>query len=116
MHSVSVQNVLMKDPFGKRLEQARVRKQMDRSEAAEALGMRYSTYASHENGSRGGRRHAEKYARFYKVRLNWLLTGKGSPTGDPIAEIVEGLPEEAQNYALSFLRHLADHQKKPDGE
>gem|GEM_PF-5087370 len=111
MHSANMQNALM-DDFGKRLIQARERKGMNAKDAAKALRMPYPTYKAHENGSRGGRRHAEKYAKFYAVNLKWLLTGQGSLKGDPIVEIVEGLPPDAQNYALSFLTKLRDAHKK----
>ncbi|WP_312809313.1 XRE family transcriptional regulator [Agrobacterium cavarae] len=46
-------------------------------EAADAIGVSYPTYAAHENGQRGLARAAERYARFFNVSLDWLLTGKG---------------------------------------
>jgi ribosome-binding protein aMBF1 (putative translation factor) len=112
MHSIFMQNALMDDDYGKRLVQARQRKHLEAKDAAKALKMPYPTYKSHENGSRGGQIHAAKYARFYGVNLKWLITGKGSPVGDPITEIVEGLPPDAQNYAISFLMKLRDAHKK----
>ena len=48
-------------------------------EAAEALGIREPTYMGHENGFRGFKASAEVYARKFKVNLEWLLTGRGSP-------------------------------------
>lgn len=100
------------DSFGKRLIWARENKGLEAKDAAKAMGMPYPTYKAHENTTRGGRRHAEKYARFYGVNLKWLITGQGSPKGDPISELVEGLPKDAQNYAISFLKHLRDTYKK----
>src|SRR5690606_19234728 len=45
-------------------------------EAAQHFGWGYSTYASHENGSRGMRLDAaRKYARAFGVAVGWLLTG-----------------------------------------
>jgi phage repressor protein C with HTH and peptisase S24 domain len=44
--------------------------------AAEAMGIKFPTYAGHENGSRGFDRKAEKYARKFGVSLEWLLTGR----------------------------------------
>lgn len=111
MHSHFMQNAFM-DDFGKRLIQARERKGLEAGEAAKAMKLPYPTYKAHENGSRGGRKSAEKYARFYGVNLKWLITGQGSMRGDPIAEIVDGLPPDAQNYALSFLMKLRDAHKK----
>lgn len=107
-------DAFVSDDYARRLRQARQDfTDMDAKEAAKRLGIPYPTYVGHENGSRGGRKNAEQYAKFYKVRLRWLLTGQGTPRSDPIAEIFDELPPDAQNYALSFLRHLRDQSKKP---
>jgi SOS-response transcriptional repressor LexA len=47
------------------------------SDAARAMGVRVETYVHHENGTRGLSRVAERYARFFRVSLEWLMTGKG---------------------------------------
>lgn len=47
------------------------------AKAAEAMGIGAPAYAHHENGTRGFNRSAERYARFFRVSLEWLLTGKG---------------------------------------
>jgi SOS-response transcriptional repressor LexA len=64
--------------------------------AANALSVRPSTYHSHENGSIGLRSAvAEKYARKFKVSLDWLLTGRGDMAPDgavPYENDVAGLP------------------------
>lgn len=52
------------------------------SEAARAMGLREESYVSHENGTRGLSRAAERYARFFRVSLEWLLTGKGDMKGE----------------------------------
>ena len=53
------------------------------SQAAEAMGVPLATYQQHENGIRGfpaGR--AERYARFFHVKPEWLLYGRGDePAG-----------------------------------
>ncbi|WP_420133976.1 S24 family peptidase [Rhodopseudomonas sp.] len=51
----------------------------DAAAAAEALGIPQPTYFAHENGSRGISRSARRYADFFRVSLEWLLTGKGQP-------------------------------------
>jgi phage repressor protein C with HTH and peptisase S24 domain len=48
------------------------------SDAARALGAELPTYLGHENGSRGLSRTAMRYADFFHVRLDWLLTGRGA--------------------------------------
>lgn len=47
------------------------------AEAARALGVKVSAYVNHENGTRGLSRAAPQYAARLKVRLEWLLTGRG---------------------------------------
>lgn len=90
-------NVSDMSDVSERLIKARKKASFDTAaEAAEALGVRPSTYYSHENGSIGLRaKVAEKYARKYKVSLDWLLTGRGdmSPDGAIPYEIdIAGLP------------------------
>lgn len=66
------------------------------ADAARYLGVKYPTYAGHENGSAGFRADsADLYARKFKVSLDWLLTGRGSMSSKGVipAEIeVAGLP------------------------
>ncbi|MBA5778222.1 helix-turn-helix transcriptional regulator [Stappia sp. F7233] len=47
------------------------------SEAARALDVREPTYLSHENGTRGYGRQADRYARRFGVNVEWLLYGRG---------------------------------------
>jgi len=44
-------------------------------DAAAQLKVAYPTYAAHENGIRGIGRSAQRYAKFFGVSLEWLLTG-----------------------------------------
>lgn len=51
-------------------------------EAADQLSVPYQTYIAHENGNRAfDAETAVKYARRYKVSLDWLLTGHGRGPG-----------------------------------
>lgn len=64
--------------MGARLRQAREASgYSSASDAAEALGMVYSTYAGHENGNRAIVGSLERYARRFGVSVDWLLTGRG---------------------------------------
>nr|WP_300379580.1 helix-turn-helix transcriptional regulator [Henriciella sp.] len=62
-------------------------------DACEAFGWKYSTYAGHENGARGIRGDMlKRYAKAYRVTVEWLLTGEGGDTAsvasaDPITRI-----------------------------
>lgn len=55
--------------------------------AAEAIGVPVPTYIQHESGRRGSgsipRKAAERYAAFFKVSLDWLLSGKGEGAPTP---------------------------------
>ena len=64
--------------IAKRLRKARAdRGYENAAEAARALGVPAQTYQGHENGSRGLRREAaQRYASFFGVSVEWLLTGK----------------------------------------
>ena len=53
------------------------------ADAAAALGVPYPTYAGHENGSSGFRAPTgEIYARRFKVRFEWLMSGRGAMTDE----------------------------------
>ncbi len=71
----------MAEPF-ERLQEARKRAGFNTpTEAKDAFGWK-STYLSHENGTRGLRpRVAERYARAFHVRAEYILYGRGSLNG-----------------------------------
>lgn len=80
-------------------------------DAADALGITYSTYAGHENGSSGFRSDkGELYARRFKVRFEWLMREKGPMTDDDATSYAEFLAllknasDEAKQAALTTLR------------
>lgn len=68
---------IMEEPCD-RLEKARRNAGFEQAvEAARAFGWQESTYVSHENGTRGIRPEvAERYARAFRVRPEWLLYGR----------------------------------------
>lgn len=77
--------------------------------AARAMGMKYSTYAAHVNGTTAFPRDAAKrYASFFRVSMDWLVMGRGSPRGarPPIQEIYESLPPDLQRQATDYLEFL----------
>ncbi len=45
------------------------------TDAAAALGVNDRTYAGHENGARGYRKHAALYAEKFNTTVDWLLFG-----------------------------------------
>jgi phage repressor protein C with HTH and peptisase S24 domain len=61
------------------------------TEAAKAMGVPSTAYANHENGWRGIDRAAPRYARFFRVSLEWLLTGNG-PMRATAADATVSLP------------------------
>ena len=48
------------------------------------MGVKVPTYVHHENGRSGLSRAGERYAKFFRVNLEWLLTGKGPMRGQSI--------------------------------
>lgn len=61
-----------------RLKQARIAAgYKTATAAAEAIGVNTPTYVHHENGTSGLSRAGERYARFFRINLEWLLTGRG---------------------------------------
>ncbi len=80
--------------------------------AAQAMGANYSTYAAHENGEKGLTRAGVRYARFFRVSLDWLLTGRGEMRGAsealvPVIGVVAAgqasIPAEAEGDLLGHV-------------
>jgi SOS-response transcriptional repressor LexA len=73
------------DGMAERLIQARARRFESASDAARAMNVPVPTYSGHENGNRGiPLDAASRYARFFRVSLDWLVFGRGpSSMGDP---------------------------------
>jgi transcriptional regulator with XRE-family HTH domain len=84
------------------------------SEAANALGQPQPTYMAHENGSRGFKAEAERYARFFKVNLEWLLTGRGEPRSRSLDSRVQALPTDQQQEVLNFLEYIENRARLRD--
>ena len=76
-----------------RLKQARLAAGFSSAQAASrGMGLTAATYAHHENGTRGLRAEvARRYAAFFRVSLDWLLTGRGQmrpPRQTQVANVV----------------------------
>lgn len=50
-------------------------------QAAIRLGVSEPTYYQYESGERGYSRHAERFAKAFRVSLEWLITGRGDMKG-----------------------------------
>ncbi len=65
-----------------RLEEARRARGFDTAvEATRYFGWVYESYTQHENGLRGLKKVAAKYAKAFRVSEGWLLTGEGGGPG-----------------------------------
>lgn len=72
-----------------RLKAAREKHFKSAMQAAEAMGISYGTYSGHESGSRGfGDKTAARYAKFFRVPVDWLVLGIGSMTRTNVVPIV----------------------------
>lgn len=70
------------------------------------MGANQYTYTQHENGTRGfNRATAERYARFFRVDLGWLLTGQGRPERKGMVPILGYVGAGAEIYPID------DHAK-----
>ena len=106
MHSATLQSADMKEAH-RRLAQARILAGYESAtEAAEAMGARPPTYMGHENGSRGFKAEAERYARFFKVSLEWLLTGRGEPRRESLDARVQALPAAERARVHEFIEFI----------
>jgi len=116
MHYASLQGKCLLHhamPYGRAMTTASDRLRMIREQrgystavdAANAMGKKVSTYIQHENGTRGSgglpKLAAEKYAAFFRVSLDWLVSGKGDapevtldPTDDDLASMIENALRE----------------------
>lgn len=98
-----------------RLKLARETKFSTLAAAVRYLGMKYSTVAHHEAGTRGIKENELRlYARVYRVNLAWLAHEQGPQHGsdDPVLtaeedEMLDGfksLPPEARQTILRVVR------------
>lgn len=100
------------DEQAARLRQAREMRGFDNAKAAaKRFGFNYNTYIQHESGRTGITRAAKDYARAYKVREAWLITGEGLPQdidgSDELREVFTRLaaaPREVQAAVLTYAR------------
>lgn len=70
-----------------RLKKARSLRFATASEAARYLGLATPTYLAHENGTRNITwDQAEYYGRKFRIRTEWLLSGRGDMSDDPETE------------------------------
>ena len=95
------------------------------ADAARSLGVKYPTYAGHENGSSGFRaKTAAVYARKFGVSFEWLLRGTGnmfkkedSPLLQETIEMLRAVDPDFQEVVAGFLRsRIAATSPKPSPE
>lgn len=79
---------LMIEPHERLGEARRAAGYATATDAAQAMGVPAPGYIHHENGTRGLGRQAERYARFFRVSLEWLLTGRGEMRPRPRRHLI----------------------------
>lgn len=85
--------------------------------AARAYGWPVPTYLGHENGDRNpSRKAAEKYAAAFKVRWEWLLSGKG-PAAQSGSDTVPVVGYVGAGGAVSYVgeSQIIDEAPRPPG-
>lgn len=108
------------------------------ADAARALGMSLPSYTHHENGTRGLSRAGQRYARFFRVSLDWLLDGRGEmtsgttriplmglvgagstvePIGDTVAASIGDIEmPDGEHLGALFVRGDSQYPRYMDGE
>lgn len=78
-------------------------------EAAESMGVPVTTYAGHENGSRGiPAKRAVQYARKFKTTEEWILYGKGHNNGSAeVLDLWANTPLDRREEVIQILRLIA---------
>lgn len=101
--------------MNERLRWARARAgHSEAGEAADALKMPRPTYWGHENGHRGfPKESAIRYAKFYRVDLNWLLSGRGRPRQGTLGQQIDQLDTSLQGEISSYLEYLIAKKRTP---
>lgn len=88
------------------------------ADAARALGMSLPSYTHHENGTRGLSRAGPRYARFFRVSLDWLIEGRGEMTAGqtriPLMGLV-GAGSTVEPIGDTVAASIGDIEM-PDGE
>jgi SOS-response transcriptional repressor LexA len=98
-----------------RLEEARVRRGfLTAKAAADFFGWNYSSYSQHERGERGFAKVVDRYARGFRVRKGWLLTGEGER--DAVVPIVGRIGADPEGNILYAEGHeTGDYAPFPPG-
>jgi DNA-binding XRE family transcriptional regulator len=80
------------------------------TDAAHRYNWNENTYRSHENGTRGiSKRAAAKYAKVFKIPVEWLLYGQGSMRPPPDPDMIvqwDNLRPEQQEIILQLMREM----------
>lgn len=87
---------IMSEPWERLREAREAAGYLTAADAARALGVKPPTYTHHENGTAGLSRAGARYAVFFRVSLDWLLTGRGEmkprrPSSEGIRIPVDGV-------------------------
>src|SRR5579871_3819144 len=104
------------DDIHERLQQARVEAGYETaSSAAAAMGVKPVTYTHHENGTRGfGCETAARYAAFFRVTLDWLISNKGPMRGGQAGQTIEPVSARIQDALRGALEVVFVWLRVPD--
>lgn len=107
MHHQHDYSCIMSDPAS-RLKQARINAGYSSAKvAAEAMGVSVPTYIQHENGTRGyPAERAQRYARFFRTKPEWLLYGKSTQERLTLATLGPQIPIQGVVAAGVFRERM----------
>lgn len=98
--------------LGKRIAWLRENYGLEQKEAADKIGIAYSTCQQYEYGNPPSRKNINKILNYYRCSKSWLLTGEGKPyPGDP-QDIPEGMLEKS--VSLEDIKREINTLKKQE--
>lgn len=110
-HTPALHSALMESPE-ERLQRAhKLAGYETAADAARALDVPYPTFVAHTNGSRGFKAEAERYAAFFRVSLEWLMTGRGEPRAPSWDAKIANLSPDRQGEIARFYDYLMSQDR-----
>ena len=79
-----------------------------------ALQLSPDTYSQYENGHRGFSRHARRFAQFFRVNIEWLITGNGLMRSKSSAQVIPIAGLVGAGASVELINHTAGED--PPGE
>lgn len=101
--------------FSERLKQLRKKTGLTQEELSSKLGIARTTYSGYERGtSEPDFDTITKFSEFFKVNLNWLITGSDKVLdveNEKVVEKFSKLSDKGQDYILELMEKMIEQNK-----